>query len=89
MATVEIVTTTRKMSKNPAILVKVKQGEHPEEIAAKLAQVPNEFWLTQVKRFTSEDGPIDVFIFVYWPEPTIDELLDGPLVCSFNSKIID
>lgn len=77
------------MSKNPAIMVKIKHGEHPEEIAAKLSQVPNSFWISNVKRFNLEDGQVDVLVFVHYPEMSVEDLLDHNYTCSFDSKIIE
>lgn len=80
-------TMMTKMSKNSAILVKIRPGDHPDTIAAKLAQVPNEFWLTHIKEYPTEN--VTVMFFVCYEERTIDELLDSPIICNFSSKIIE
>lgn len=75
------------MSKNPAILVKIRRSEHPDKIAAKLAQVPDEFWLSDIRTYPTEN--VTVLFFVFWEEKTIDELLDSPIICNFRTQIIE
>lgn len=75
------------MNRKPPCYFRIEKGESSEEISRKLSQVPPGYALQKTKDFNLKDGTVTVLFFGEYPELTIEELLDGPLICYFGGEI--